>query len=910
MQKQPQVDNDTTTKSNNKQDNPGDDDNRREVKELTPEQIENIVDVGDRGRQSSNDPPEPDPSDIYPPPPPLPSEPEPTDELEGDDNQEPIPSILDQINKEKTLQKKKDMIAFLSELAKAPSRNLTDIANKLNISPRTATRYVKEYVEVVKESLHNKQYPESVLLHYNSDISRHDNLLRVFELDQLKDIIKRYAQYDIDVILNRTLNSDDSSNNTVQKSVALDSSPNPLLNNGGAPQFNSQQQQSPPYNDEVIPEFNDGFREISRIEDGITALQLIRFGLATLFGQRVKMQIALMIGDDAAPFLMDENRFKSLLLMAKIEAPRAQYFIDWLKTKAKHVSHPIGFLSYSSISGNPYYGSDQSHGGGVSQQQQGGGQGQGSQQGQWGAEEVDQTDRFLYDMKVYIKGYAPSHPMNVEALRKYNEEKKEEEQLKMMNRKMEMMMKMQLMNSMTQMGGQGQQQGHGGMGMFTPEMLLLTGMGHYEKTGVTEDGKVTWGIVPNAAAGGMQGPNGQGLPGSSSPVDQVTSTMGMLKEVIGFMATMNKPNEQSSSMMNGIFQALVEKAINGTDKVDEIGRTLHLINEIKGPQLPTLMPGAPGAPAPPIDPTVAIETTRMQTDKEFGLRLLDLKKEEMDLKRERLRQGDQEASQNLQALMGGLSGVIPEVISTVKGLFLNKQGQAGPGMMPTTTQPEPGSENNPVNTLIKMEYEKERRRQQLDADRRKMKWQEEMARKNAEYELERQRHMNGGGIQSQQPQPGNFNQPSQRVSATTRVSGYVPETEMVQIHEPPVQQQQPQQPPQSNVTPQSFMSYEVPALENGISEINERIKELEKYKASMAAARHDKIVNTNVSIPIQQQPEPEPEEPNYAELIDNVSTDQYDPDYTGMPLDEGTVETEVTAETKRAADDEKEVVDV
>jgi hypothetical protein len=907
-QRRRQADDSNTTKTDDKPDDPRKDNDSREVKELTPEQIENIVEVAG---VPSDDHDDDNPSDIYPPI-------LPTDEIEQEEDDDddhppqpnqsqPIPSILDQINKEKGIQKRKDMIVFLQELAKAPSRNLTDVATKLNMSPRTAQRYVKEYVEVVKESLHNKLYPESVLIHYNSNLPKQFSLLRVFELDQLKEIIKRYAQYDIDVILNRTLNNDDQTNSGVQKAVALNDYPtknNPLLNNSGPGP--GPQPQSPPFNDEVIQEIDDGFREISRIEDGITALQLIRFGLVTLFGQRTKIQIALMIGDDVTPFLMDENRFKNLLVMAKIEAPRAQYFIDWLKTKAKHVAHPTGFLSYSSISGNHYYGTqDQS----VGSMNGSGSQSGGAPSGQsWGAEEIDQTDRFLYDMKVYIKGYAPSHPMNVEALRKYNEDKKEEEQLKMMNRKMEMMMKMQLMNSMTQMGGGGQQQNNGGMGMFTPEMLLLTGMGHYEKTGVTEDGKVTWGIVPNAAAGGMQGPNGQG--GAGGPVDQVTSTMGMLKEVIGFMATMNKPNEQSSSMMNGIFQALVDKAINGTDKVDELGRTLHLINEIKGPQLPNMMgmPGAPGAPPPPLDPTVAIETTRMQTDKEFGLRLLDLKKDELELKRERLRQGDQEASQNLQALMGGLSGVIPEVISTVKGLFLNKQGGAGPGMM---AQPGmgggaaigEGGENNPVNTLIKMEYEKERRRQQSIAESRKMKWQEEMSRKNAEYELEMNRLRNNSS-NMQQPGAG-FNQPSHRVIQRA------PETEMVQINEPPPPpppaspQQQPQ-PVQSNVTPQSFSSYEVPALENGISEINERIRELEKYKASMAAARHDKIVNTNVSVPIQQ---PQPEEPtNYAELIDNVQTDQYDPDFTGIP-DEGTTTAEVT-ENKVIGDDEKEVVDI
>jgi hypothetical protein len=691
-------------------------------------------------------------------------------------------------------------------------------------------------------------------------------------MDKLKDIVKKYSAFDIDLNLDKTLNS--NGNDTFISNKRVDERQTPISLLGGN---NNQSQlvQQQPGPGLTPPSYND----IQSLQDGITSLQLIRFGLTNTFGQHATMKISNMLGADPTPYLMDEQNLKSLLLMSGATDSRAQYFINWLKTNAHYVSHPVGFLSYGNsyaaaaglppgqtnyyasqqqqpVPNTPYYGS---------------------------ADQIDEMDKFYYDIRVYQKGLPPNHPINRQNLEKYKEEKREEEQLKMIDRRTNIAMRTQMLKSFSMMGGEGQQHNNS---LFSPEMMVMTGNARWEVVGKREDGSNIYQVVPNV--GGSFNQSQMNGAATGQPMDQMTAMMTAMKSMMEMMQTIAKPNQTQESFFASIMQGISQKLFQQpASQIDDLSKAFEFFTKLKGPE--TTLPIGGTVP----DPSVLIETKRMETDKDFGMRILDLKEKELTMKQQAKVEGEKDAANNINTLISGLQTVLPDLINVGKSLFLkggasaggvSPEGFAGPGMGGAPAE-------TPIQTLIKMEYEKEKQRKQMEAERARRDWEEQVRRSNSE----------------QQPRP---------------------ETQRVVIQQPP-EQVQPR--PQPNVTAEdeaffreeTYLPYAPQALEEALRKADAQIAKLEKYKSTVGTVLQDKIANgeneafmsSPPSAAEQQQPESVEEQQqklnqkeDYLKYLDEVDNTAYDPDYTAeqQPPQEELEE----EEEEKTLEVEKEEVDI
>lgn len=735
-------------------------------------------------------------------------------------------------------------------------------------------------------------------------------------MDKLKDIVKKYSTFDVDANLNKTLNSNANdtfiSNQRVdetqqQQPISLLSQPQQQQTGGWANGGGNHQQSQPPSGN-----------DIAKLEDGITSLQLIRYGLMNTFGQQATMKISNMLGADPTPYLLDEQNLKSLLLLVGSPESRAQYFINWLKTNAHYVAHPVGFLSYgngvnyAAVTGIPqgvptnYYATAT-----------------GPQQPMYGSvgmggpiDQIDEMDKFYYDIRVYQKGLPPNHPINRQNLDKYKEEKREEEQLKMIDRRTNIAMRTQMLKSFSMMGGEGNQNNNS---IFSPEMMVMTGNARWEIVGKREDGSNIYQVVPNVGpqAGGVGGYGQQqmmgGVAGPAGPLDQMSMMMNAFKSMMEVMQTMAKPPASQESFLSAIMQGVSQKLFQPpTSQLDDLGKAFDFFSRLKGEGAG----GAGGVGTAVIDPTVAIETKRMETDKDFGMKILELKDKELQLKARRLEEGDKEAASNINTLIGGLQTILPELINVGKSLFLKggQPGGAGAGGLEGMIPGGAGGES-PMTALIKMEHEKNKQKKMEEARRAELEWQEELRRKNAE------------DYSNPYRQQGPYYQ--------QKSSSPQPETQKVVIQQPPEQQRGVTEDEERFFNEDTYIPYAPRELEQALKTADRQIEMLEKYKSTVGSVLQEKIANgenidnnnrqivrettTTTAAVVKEDIKKNDtaavtEIDDYLEYLDSYPSEAYDPDYQGPSNTTTTIEEEKKGEGEGEVGEdntvEKEEVDI
>jgi hypothetical protein len=368
--------------------------------------------------------------------------------------------------------------------------------------------------------------------------------------------------------------------------------------------------------------------------------------------------------------------------------------------------------------------------------------------------------------------------------------------------------------------------------------------------------------------------------------------MAMMKEMMGFMASMNKgdPAQQNfmTTIMGGFAQKILEPQQN---KMQEVMETAKLLQELKGPQLPASNMGAI------MDPEVIIKTKRMELDKEFGMRRLDLQEQELNLQRERLSMQDKESNANLEKLMEGVTSFAPTLLGMAQQFIMGNRQPGGAGAPGQQPGGQPQQQTNPAEMLLKMEYQKQQQQAALEAERKRREWEEELKRKNAEYEAQR-------SWQSQQPQP---------------------ETEKVIIKEPVVHkhtsphvQSKPEQ-----YNEETFLPFSPDELEDALVKAGEQKKKLEEYMATVGSVLQNKILNGEGEKEEEEEtggyevveaeaqkvtPQNNPtqnEQQDFTEMLDNYPSDRIDPDYSGPSEDE-----EEEGEEEHKSTLEEEQVDI
>lgn len=761
------------------------------------------------------------------------------DEKDDDDDDDDAKKTdyLKEINEERKLKRKKSVIAFLLEYSKGPHRAHSAVSDKLNIHHKTGYDYLKEFVNVVKKSIDEGRYPDAILEFYNDPRIEEDKRLKFYHIDRMKEVIIKYSNYDVNKKLNTSGSDKLQSNKQVDDFSILDNL-SPIKNQ--------------PTNDN-IPLSSNTFNDVFQLSYGITPYQLLRFGLARTFGQPVRDQVSDMIGPDPIEYFMSEKKMKDMLLLHVKGPTEVDRFIEWLKSAAKYVAHPIGFLN------GPMY------------QYQQNGQPGSVGMGQYGNISTtgvgvgvpDDMDEYYYLTKVYIKGLPPEHPANQKRLEKYLEKEAEEEQDRRDDRKFNKMIRANMMNYMGG-AGMGQQQGGGGLfggsnSLFSPEVMLMTGNAEMKYTKDEQGNPTGWTIVPRF--GGM-GNQFQQQPGQGGqPIDQMSAMVQTMKTMMEMTSSIQKQNSDplQQTFTSKVLEIMMGRAFESpSNKLDEIVQITNLMEKIKGPTINPMMAGNPNNPYANASAETLKELKQMDLDKEFVQMKMQFDRDKMLSEQNARIAAEREASANMDKMIGAVQGIAPTVMAYAEQLLKgNKMAQNN------QNQSQDGNNNNliinPQEAAMKLHYEQQRREQ---AERQRMA-QEEYRQSS----------------QMQQPKPE-----SQKVIIQDRPV-YIPVP-------PETHQSKPRIP-----TVDDFNPYSINELEAERRKAKENIEEYERYYSTITSAINNKQLlgeshysqpqpqsNSNTKIiEVSKEDEEEIEEDikDIEQIIDGAKQ-RYDPDYDAM----------------------------
>lgn len=831
------------------------------------------------------------------------------------------------------MQQKLQAIRFLSEYSKGPNRTFDIVANKTKIETSVAKTYLQEFIRTVLDSIKKGKYPTLVLQKYNKGVEDESKRLLFFHVNGLKDIVTKYSKNHVSIAAEmerqKNLNMKDTekyiSNNNSMSVLPIDNTNQP------------QQQQK---------FFEDEWNDIDKLKHGITPMQLIRFGLMTLYGTRqVADKVAKMIGDNIDVYLHSEAQMRTLLNACGIKtASDIETYIGWLKTNAHYVTYPTGFLA---LSMNP-----QAMGHNMANQQQ----------GQWGMMDFGMMDQnggggnndqwadYFYKMGVYTPGFPPNHPINTEALKKWRAKKEEDEKEERMDKRMDKMWKLKMMDVMEASTGNKQSSGIGGM---SPEMLVLMGMGEYvNQTG--PDGHVE-------SVFRIKGPN-SGLQPQQDPTTALNSQMEMFKNMVSFMNEVkggsgnngNNPNGYQSpqdQFMSTLMQEMGRKFFEKPeDEGEKLLNTIKLIDQIKGGNNANAM----GNGFQPIPPDVMLKMKQMELNAGFANKRINLEQEKIRNEQIRLQKQDDDAKGNLEMIKGTIEQFGPTLLALGQQLFAgNKGGVPGAaganplagmlggnmgqggmmGMGPAGMQPPGGMMQSPTQglspqeVLLKMEFERQQQIQQEEAQRRQQQWEEE----------QRERQKEGYGTTAQfgpnpygQPQPPQQQNPyinnpmPQQQYAINPMNQIAPpdndrqETTIVQRHDNKAAQYYKDPEEEKTVfTEEDFANKSLDDLKQYNEMVNKELQKVLSYKNSVEAVMAKKMMSgDNVSLgpstndfefdDTQQEQEEQENSDNISDSPNDFDVEQalnmpsqiYDPDYDG---------TEPSSENK---EEEGEEVDI
>lgn len=825
--------------------------------------------------------PTPIPSDNYEPPDEIDPEiyeevedeeeeiPEPVEDDDESDNfedevappdHEPVQQFkppLQVINEERAIRRKYTMVEFLTEYAKNTHRTYDQVGAKVHVAADTARRYLTEYIKRVKAAIDHGNYPDEVLDQYNEVISEEDKMLKMYHMNHLKDVVRKYSDnFNVDEAISlNTMNAN--------KSTSINSVSTPIENLSLLDQAQPIMTPTPP--PQQTPRFDGAFNDIDHLYFGITPLQLIRFGIINVTGSsQTADRISQLMGGNVDRYIQSEGDIKGLLAMGHFgNTAEIERFISWLKMNAHYLSVPSGFLALAAGRGG--------------QLQQGG---QPIQQSLGMGMSTSSNGDPMYDFYVaqgiYINGLPATHPVNVERLKQHEDRKNEEEQMKSMERKFNMFMRAKMLE-MFDTGGKSQ----GGFGELfnNPMLMMMLGLGEMQVVN-NPDGTQTTKLVPKIG--------GQASQQATSP-SQTTEVMGMFKEMVGFMtALQGQQGGTQNSIMEQILPIMINKLTEKPpNQMQEMLGVMEFVDKIKGSQ------GQPGG-FQAIPPDVLIQQKRMELDQQFAMRRFDLEEKKLGMEQNRLISQDKEAQQNVQSLMGGVKDVGPVLLGLLQQFMGRGAGMPGappmggmmPGMAPQGGGMPPQGGMNPAELLMRMEYQKQMDRDKEERERKEREWKEE----------QRMRNYQGGYIQPPQPP-----QPT-------------PETTYVDINQGGQSNEAYEEEPEV-YTEAHFRGRPLNDVVAARAHAEREKNRLESYLASADAVIQESILNNNQPIVVEQPPVAVPvpvpvEQPkDYSSEMD-LPKDLYDPDYIGSMTNKRNQDANSGSEENSGDDEDGEAVNM
>lgn len=605
---------------------------------------------------------------------------------------EPKQNNLAGINAKRNVNKKANSIRFFILFSQNPDKSYSEIAKSIGVSKELARKYLNELVGVVISCIDNDTYPIGVLRYYNDASIPPQQRLTAGHLQELKPVLIRYNDTNIDSLLTQKKEPEAVTITDEQM----------LINNA----VNAEIQQEEEETSNIRTPFKK-FNEFKERQDQLNTnprvinenspiADVIEFGINNAgVPDRAKIKrIKTLFMSSPNFYLMDEAKFVELLESNGIKDKSLSTFMNWFKNVAPiKPSERVGFLNFQK-----------------QQLQQQNGNNNGGRFNNFNISDYDDLAQFLYHEGVYSYGYPPNHPMNVQAYRRYQEDKRLEEEERKMTRQFNMAMKKQMME-MSMGGGMNRMMGQSNPNIAFDERYLVERGIVTPEISYDENGNKTVRLVPTGRTLYDTQPQ--------QKTDSFTESLNTFARVVDAVRPMMMSSQQGQGttqnpILDKVLTVMLERLMS---KVEEdpskvVHNQLSLLNEVK-----SFFPQPEQKSLTNDDIKLQIELAKINNDKVFSLKEIELKEKHHELELQRIAESKDDSKNNIEMIMGwlekgfkvfepilgkillgqfggGLSNMISGGLDTSGGLFPQQQEPVNTNAFYSQQQPQQSTMND------------------------------------------------------------------------------------------------------------------------------------------------------------------------------------------------------------------------
>lgn len=564
------------------------------------------------------------------------------------------------------------IIKFLKEYSRNINRDYQTVATHLGLAEKTGYKYLKEFIDVVISAADQDRFPNAVATYFNDLSIPKDERLVIGDIQILLPVVKRYSDYNTDAIRNDGTTDYDLEQQHEKDLISNEDNINvSIMSNTTTSLPPTQQSQQAPFKKIQTIFDPDDVDEIHPNSHTIT--QLINFGLKKFpdIPQHHRKQIMDLLRTNRVYYATNHMALRDILSSVVKHQPTVNSFLNWLE----------GICPIYLLPGEPFYaGNNAIMGGGAGNQ---------------GFNPMMMQNPQQQQIQQMFPNLTPFQQMqilqNMQQNRQMSAEEKalkEDESIdRAINRYVKLMTMKMLNQSAEQSPQGGGQGGSGAMGMDLMTMIASGAIIPRETVG--PDGTRSMQYMP----AWMMQQQQQGQGNALNSVDGVLSLVKTIMEMSGNKG--NSLTEEITKMMVGkMMSDPVEQIVKLKEMGDKLGFGAGAGNKSGLSEAEAMR--------------LRLEMQRMDNEKEFGMKQLEMQREAQIREETREARHEQQSNENINMLMQ----FVPSVIQNMAGPIIKKfigggsapaPAAAGPMMMPNGYMPpnnQPPQQPNIMEQLL------------------------------------------------------------------------------------------------------------------------------------------------------------------------------------------------------------------
>lgn len=578
------------------------------------------------------------------------------DEVEEQEQEPEKHNNFAEVNTKRNVNKKSNAIRFFTTFTENKDKSYEEIAKKVGITKEVARKYLNELVGVVISCINNDTYPVEVLRYYNDLSIPPQQRLNAGHMQELKSILLKYNDVNIDSLLSE---KEDDDTDDIPEHVTK-SFENDLVLDVVNEEVEDDDNIRTPF--KKFNEFRESQKNINprTLNENSPIADVIEFGINNS-GQpdvsKIKRIKTLFLSSPNF-YLADEARFVELLESNEIKPKSLSTFMNWFKNIAPiKPSERVGFLNLQKVQS----------------------QNQGQRFNNFNITDYDDFAQFLYHEGVYTYGLPPSHHINQQAYKRYQEDKRLEEEERKMTRQFNMGMKKQMLEMSLGRGMMQQGQGQGGQqqgGIAFDERFLIERGIVTPEISYDENGRKSVRLIPTGKS------LYDGVSQQQPPRDNFTESLNTFARVVDAVRPMMMTNQGTgtqSPMLDKILTVMLERVLNKAE--ENPTKSLHdqmtVFNQMK-----SLFPQPENKSLSAEDIRLQIELAKVHNDKEFSLKEIEIKEKMHEMEMKKMEEQKHDSKDNITMIMDWVSNAFKFIEPLIGKLLLGQFGGGLSSMIP------------------------------------------------------------------------------------------------------------------------------------------------------------------------------------------------------------------------------------